>query len=580
MDISASIEELKTILSSEDILGSEKRIKEIRKQLKDFESSLKVEESDSEKEEVEETASSDETKSEDVQVEPVPAIDPGLLESINTLLNHCKSKIDELKKAKQASEKANLDAKKKVLEEFRDLIQNEENIKNAFDRIKQIREDWKAIGDIPRDKYQDIQNEYSKLSETFSYNIGIYKELKEHDLKTNFSLKNQVVHKITDLSKINDIKTVEKELSNLRNEWDEIGGTYKDKWEIIKEKYWEAVRSTYDRINAHYQDQKKIQAENLEAKKAVLAKAKELEFDGVDSVKVWKLLTDKVLGLQKEWKKIGFSPRKETQVVWNEFRGVCNAFFDSKQAYYDKKISKDNVNKDRKAELVEKANQLKDSKDWRETTQAIINLQKQWKKIGHAGPHAENKLWKDFRGACDHFFNAKDAHYSKLEDVFKENLKAKEAFIAKIPSIEFPADVDGFLAKLSEVGEEFNKLGDTPSKKTKQLMDAYSKAIQEQVNKLDIPEEEKEHLLFKSKVESVSDAGDERVISDMKNAIRRDIQRLEEDIRKKETNLGFFNVSKGAESLLAGVTKEIEEDKKKVEQLKNKLKIINVALRK
>ncbi len=596
MDLSTHIEQLKAFLAEEDILQHRETVKQIDISFKAYKKSLEKAEKETSTEEETSASASDsakalgDTQNEEAQAEAAnaeivaeavvkPAVDSALIEELDNLINTYKSKRDALLQQKKETEKANYEAKKKVIEDFRDLIQNEEHIGKAFERIKQIREDWKAVGEVPRDKYHDLQNEYSKLSETFNYNIGIYKELKEHDLKTNFSLKNQIVHQINDLKKEKDIKVVETELNKLRNEWDEIGGTYKDKWEIIKEKYWEAVRTCYDKINAHYEDQRKIQAENLAAKQALIPKLEAAVAKTPENVKEWKAVTDAVLAIQKEWKGIGFSSRKETKPVWENFRAICNKFFDAKQQFFEKKKGNDSVNRDKKQILIDKANELKTSKDWRNTTEEMIKLQKQWKKIGHAGQHAEHKLWKAFRGACDEFFNAKDSHYKELESAFAENVGKKETFIKDLASIELPASVEEALEKIKSIGQEFAALGDIPSSQHKKINGAYNKALQEKVNQLDLPDSDKSGLLFRAKIQGMKDAGDDRGIADLRRDLQKSKRKIEDEINKQENNLGFFNISKGAEGLLAGVKSQIENNKKDIEKINEKIKIINILTR-
>ncbi len=577
MDLSTHIEQLKGFLGAEDILKHREDVKQIDISFKAYKASLEKAEDETESKEGEAVEAEETAKETETVVET--QVDTALIEELDQLINTYKSKRDELLKQKKETEKANYEAKKKVIEDFRDLIQNEEHIGKAFERIKQIREDWKAIGDVSRDKYLELQNEYGKLSETFNYNIGIYKELKEHDLKTNFSLKNQIVHKINDLKKEKDIKVVEKELNRLRNEWDEIGGTYKDKWEIIKEKYWEGVRACYDKINAHYEDQRKVQAENLAAKQALIPKLEAAVAKMPENVKEWKSTTDAVLAIQKEWKGIGFSSRKETKPVWENFRAICNRFFDAKQRFFEQKKDKDSVQRDKKQALVDKANELKTSKDWRNTTEEMIKLQKQWKKIGHAGPHAEHKLWKAFRAACDEFFNAKDGHYKELESAFAENVDKKEAFIKDLASVELPASADEALEKIKSIGQEFAALGDIPSSQQKKVNGAYNKALQDKVNQLDLPEADKKSLLFRAKIQGMKDAGDDRGIADLRRDLQKAKRKIEDEINKQENNLGFFNISKGAEGLLAGVKSKIEDDKKEIEKINSKIKIINIISR-
>ena len=574
MEINAVTKRIESILAEESLLEFNKEVKDISENLAEYIKKLKTEFNAANIKKEEKTSDESTTEGDSKPVE-FTLNDDTL--NLQTLIKTFKEKYTAEKQLKDQEEKNNLDAKKKILEEYRDLIQNEENLGRAFERIKVIRENWRAVGPLPRKHQQEIQNEYSKLSETFNYNISIYKELKEHDLKKNFSLKNQIVHEVEALKKEKNVKTLEKELTRLRDEWDEIGGTYKDKWEIIKEKYWASVRDIYDLINAHYEDQRKIQAENLTKKQALLEKLKPIAESQPENLKSWKSTTDKILNLQKEWKSIGFSAKKETKPVWEEFRSACNDFFDRKKAFFSVKMADANKNKEAKLALIAKASEIKLSKDWKEASHQLILLQKDWKKIGHAGPKDENKLWKQFRTACDEFFNAKNEHYTALESEFENNIKKKEDFIKSISKLDFPSDSKELLNRIREIGTEFSEIGSVPQTHAARINTAYNKALQSKINELPLSNEDKPGLLFKAKVLGMKDAGDTRGLDDLKSKLKKELNKLNDEITKAENNMGFFNISKGSEGLLADVNNRIAKQKKEVEVLKQQIKTINLA---
>lgn len=574
MEINAVSKRIEAILAEESLLDFNKELKEISENLDQHIKKLKAEFSAAN--ESKEDSTPEETLTGAVSPEKEFTIPAEIIE-LKALIKTYKEKYTAEKQLKDQEEKNNLDTKKKILQEYRDLIQNEENLGRAFERIKVIRENWRAVGPLPRKHQQEIQNEYSKLSETFNYNISIYKELKEHDLKKNFSLKNQIVHEVEALKKEKNVKTLEKELTRLRDEWDEIGGTYKDKWEIIKEKYWSSVRDIYDLINAHYEDQRKIQAENLLKKQALLERLKPIASSQPENLKSWKSTTDKILNFQKEWKTIGFSSKKETKVVWEEFRAACNDFFDRKKAFFSVKMADANKNKEAKLNLISKANEVKLSKDWKEASHQLILLQKDWKKIGHAGPKDENKLWKQFRTACDEFFNAKNAHYTELETEFENNVKKKEDYIKTIEKLDFPSDPKELLNRIREIGTEFSEIGSVPKAHSGRINSAYNKALQSKINELPLSDDDKPGILFKAKVLGMKDAGDTRALDDLKSKLKKELNKLNDEITKAENNMGFFNISKGSEGLLADVNNRITKQKEEVEVLKKQIKTINLA---
>src|SRR5690606_8913564 len=267
------------------------------------------------------------------------------------------------------------------------------------------------------------------------------------------------------------------------------------------------------------------------------------------TVKDWQKSTEQIKAIQEEWKTMGFSPRKDTQPVWEEFRAICTAFFNSKQEYFAEVKDEYSDNRDKKLELINKANEHKESKDWRNTSQAFVKLQKEWKKVGHAGPRNEHKLWKDFRSACDQFFNAKDAYYKNLESAFEENVKKKETFIKELEKQSLGEDPETVLQKIAEIGETFNAIGDVPSEKQRDLSQKYQKAIQKKINDLNIDDDDKPNILFKSKIQTWIDANDEDALYKEKQRLKRDLKKTEEELIQIENNLGFFANSKGADKL-------------------------------
>ena len=471
-------------------------------------------------------------------------------------------------------EEKNLILKKEIIADFTKLIENEENLGKLFGTIKEIRERWNIIGAIPQDKHNKIQAEYSKLSEEFSYNIDIYKELKENDLKKNYSLKNQIIHQAKALLEEKKIKEVERSLRKLQNEWDEVGPTFKQHWEKLKEDYWTAVKELYAKIKLHYTDQKEIQKENLSKKLALIEKVKEIVSKEALEHKEWDKLTKELLEIQKEWKKIGQVPKDSNQKVWNDFRGLFDTFFDAKSTFYAARNDVFDKKKELKAKLIEKAEELSKSTDWKNAADALKRLQEDWKKIGHAGQHAEQKLWKSFRTKCDAFFTTREEHFKKMDIENEDNLNLKEALIEKIKAYKHKADPIEVITDLKAFSTEFTEIGNVPFKKKDTVYKAYKSVIDEHYNNLKMDDAEKEKILFEAKLDSLKASGNaEKLFQQEKEKIRNKINDIVKEVANYENNLGFFANSKGAEALLKGVNGNIEKGKNEIDKLKRRLKL-------
>jgi hypothetical protein len=488
-----------------------------------------------------------------------------------------KAKRKEFIDAKNAVETENLKAKKTLMTQLKDVIENEENIGAAYGAYKEIHEKWKAIGDIPREQRDQIQQDYSRLLEVFFYNMKIYRELKDHDLKRNSQLKLAIVEQLEQLKNKQSIRDIETSLKTIQNEWEEVGPVANEEWEKLKDNYWASVREIYEKINLFYDERRTTLLENLEKKKAHLITTKAIidAISSYDSVKTWEDATKNLLAIQENWKTIGFGPRKENEEVWQEFRAMCDDFFAKKKAFFGTIQEKFTKIGDQKQALVDQVIALKGSTDWKATGEKIVGLQKQWKTIGHAGQKLEQKLWSDFRGACDTFFNARQKHFEEQDKQLEVNLLAKQTIIQAVESYVVPEDKKQALADLKEFTTSFNTAGRVPLKDKDSNYLAFKKAIDSHYSKLKLEGQEKDQVFFQARIDTLSSSPEaSRLFAKEKAEIRQQIEQLKGDILQYENNLGFFAKSKGADALRKDVEGKINHSKNKIDSLIRKLKMI------
>lgn len=476
---------------------------------------------------------------------------------------------------KDALEKENLKLKRSLIEDLKKIIESEENIGTAFNAYKSIHETWKKVGDIPRDQRDAVQKEYSRLIEIFFYTMRIYREIKTHDYKRNSQNKQVVLHKLQQLrNEEEDIKTVEQQLRTLQDEWEEIGPVQNEEWDALKTKYWEVVRQIYDKINAHYEAQRQVYEKNIEAKKALVLQMQELcvHAGEVNSFKTWDALTEKVKSVQEEYKKIGPGARKENDLVWKQFRTAIDAFFELKKNKAKEQQAALSERIEAKKKLILEAEQLKDSIG-KEATKRIIQLQKDWKNIGNSGK-AENQLWAKFRGACDAFFAAKDAENAAADKALEENYELKLAVIEKIKAFE-PVDKTEGLAQLRGFSGEFTAIGHVPASKKDQVYKSYKTALDKAYEALKLNQKEREQWDFKAKLDEMLTSPDRvKQVQRERTELRKNIERLEQEINRMETNLAFFARSKGADSLRAEVAVKVQGIQEQISVLKQRLKLL------
>lgn len=478
----------------------------------------------------------------------------------------------------QMLEAQNLKLKKELITRLKEVIDNEEKIGTAFQAYKEIHETWKKIGAIPREQRETIQKEYSRLLEIFFYNIKIYKELKDHDYRRNKQLKEDLIFKLKQLRVAAlEQRDLEAQLHALQDEWEEIGPVQNEDWELMKTAYWEAVRSIYDKINEHYEAQRQVLKANIDAKKKLVADlaARLNETEQWTSFKHWETQTAFVLDLQAQWKTIGSGSRKDNEAVYQAFRALCDQFFAAKKDFSkDADAASQQIVQKKKA-LIEKAQALSSSTDWKNTAEQLKKLQKQWQDYGSAGQRYENKLWKDFRAACNAFFDARQAHFEGQDAANSQNLEARLTLITTLQNFTLPADKQAALAQLRDFQQQFNAIGPVGIKDKQNTYTAFKTRMDELYKDLKLEGQEKERVFFQAKLESMLASPDkQRLLQAERQDIRKQIDFLQKDILTLENNLGFFARSKGADQLRLDVEKKVAAAQEKIQGLKAKLKLI------
>jgi len=493
---------------------------------------------------------------------------------IEELIVTFKDRRKAFKKKKEEEEKVNLISKKAILNEFVELVENEENIGAAFAKRKEIQERWRDIGNVPQSSFEGIQAEYSRLNDFFNYNINIYKEIQEHDLKRNYSLKNKIIFDLKELHNEKSIKTLQKSLNTLITDWDEIGPTFQEKWEELKENFWGNVNQLRDKIKAFYVVQSEKLNLNLELKKGLVLKAKEFSQLSLSSIKDWNSETEKVVSLQEEWKKIGPVAREKNKEIWEEFRAEFDLFFGKKNDYFKdlKKDSSKNLNL--KKDIIAKAQEIKLSDDWKNTTIELKKLQENWKNIGHSGK-GEQKYWAQFREACDFFFKNKKEYFANRGTIEADNLAKKKGVIEEITKVKLPDNSNEAIQKLKEFSTEFLEIGNVPFKEKDVVYNAYKAALDLQYDKLKLDRKQKTTLTYKSKLDGMVKKGNSITITKEKDFLKRKLNNLSAEIGQYENNIGFFGTSKGADKMIADIQKKIDRNKVEIETIKQKLKLIS-----
>ena len=493
---------------------------------------------------------------------------------------HAKMK-KELDLKAAADQAKNLTIKLEIISKIKDLSKLSDNVGAAVKMLQELQTQWKNTGSVSSHKYKDVQADYSKAVEEFYYNLKIFRDLQEHDLKRNFELKSELLGKLKAIQSIENIKEAERLIKVYRNEWDEIGPVPNSKWEIIKQEYKAVLDETYSKIKTHYTGIEEKKETNLNSKLELIEKAKALVASAAEGNVKWNDTTDQLIALQNEWKSVGRTTEKDNEKIWAEFRAVCDSFFDKKKEYFATLNEKFAANRKLKSELISKADALKTSTDWQKTSQDLIRLQETWKKHPSNGDKEEPKLFHRFRQACNAFFEAKKNFYDNLDASFESNLVAKEAILARFNEFKLGSDNNANREQLKAFSTEWNAAGMVPMKDKKRLNDAFYNRVDELYEQMNIDKKEIAIMQFRTKLERLaSSENGAELLRKESDFLKKISDEINGNIRTYDNNLGFFKSSKGSNSFMKEIEDKIAVEKAKIAEIEAKRKLINEELTK
>ncbi|MGZ3930464.1 MAG: DUF349 domain-containing protein [Bacteroidia bacterium] len=470
-----------------------------------------------------------------------------------------------------------------IIAKIKDLTQVSTNVGAAVKKLQELQTLWKETGAVSPHKYKEVQSDYSRAIEDFYYNLKIFRELQDHDLKKNLELKQELLGKIQSLLSLENIKETERLIKAYRNDWEEIGPVPNDKWEALKLEFRKALEDVYAKIKSHYHAIEEKKENNLNAKKELIEQAKVFlaETEQKNGIDKWNDLTNKLIGLQNQWKTVGRTTLKDNDAVWAEFRGICDAFFEKKKAFFNVVHEKQGEVKKLKMGFIEKAEAMQNSTDWQKTSQDLMRLQDDWKKHILVNDREEGKLFFRFRKACNTFFDAKKAHFDGINAANEGNVAVKEEILARLNAFTYGDDISGAISRLKQFASEWNTAGQVPVKEKKRLNDAFYTKLDEYFDKLNMNKAEKAQLQFKSKIERLAASENaSELLRREADHLKKQIDEINNSIRLYENNLGFFKNAKSDNPLLKEVNQKIEVEKQKIAEISAKRKLVTEELNK
>ncbi len=494
---------------------------------------------------------------------PAPLDDEAQFKAKMNLIKEKRAKAaEELEQLKEE----NYNKKLEIIEKIKEMLSSPDEVNRNYNDFKQLQEQWNEIKLVPADKATDLWKTYQMYVEQFYDNLKINNELRAYDFKKNLELKTAICEKAEKLAEEKDVIAAFRSLQQLHQDFREIGPVASE----LREEIWTRFKNASTVINKQHQDffesRKQKEEDNLTKKTALCEEVEGMDLDSLKTFADWNTLTDKVMELQKQWKEIGFAPQKMNVQIFDRFRTACDNFFTRKQEYFKSVRNSLNDNYQKKLALIEKAESLKDSTDWKATTDALVELQKQWKEIGTVPKKVSDEIWKRFNDACDFFFAAKKEATSGQRQEQQDNLAQKKAIIERLAAIE-PQDLENELRdKLRAAQDEWNKIGHVPFKDKDKLY----KAFREQMDRLYGAANANATRRRVNKFKSDIAEGD---TSRIRERLYRQKEILTNELKTYENNLGFLNLGKGgkANALVDELNRKMNKLKADLEEVKEKI---------
>ena len=445
-----------------------------------------------------------------------------------------------------------------------------------LESFKDVQERWRNAGPVPRTHYNNVWKTYQHHIEIFYDFLSLNRELRDLDFKHNLAEKQKIAEKAEALAQEPDLGKAFRDLQTLHKIWKEdIGPVGKEHREEIWERFSNATKILHQRRQEHYKDLDKKYEDNLVKKQEIIAKITEIASHVADN---HKLLQEQIKQIEEQrnaFFKVGKVPQKVNEKTWAEFKDAVRAFNRNKNAYY-KNLKKDQQeNLDKKRALLDLAVSLKDSEEGDSTTQEMKRIQSEWKKIGHVPRKYSDKIWKEFKGACNHYFDRLHAQKNEAQKGEIENLKKKEACLEKLRAFELSGTREKDLATIKSFIEDWKTYGRVPFNK-KSIDQKFNKIIDAIFRKLDVSRQESELLKYGNKIQQLAKEDNERAISNERTFIRRKIEESKNEIRQLENNLQFFSNASEDNPLVKDVIKRVDNHKEALATWKEKLKKLNI----
>lgn len=490
-------------------------------------------------------------------------------ETLKGLLNVFKEKKAKLLEQQEKVKEENLLRKKSILEEIKKITEDSDNINKHYNDFQQLQQAFKEITDVPASAVNELWKNYQLYVEHFYDLLKINKELRDYDFKKNLDLKLAICESAEALAKNDDVVAAFKSLQTLHDEWRAIGPVAKE----LREDLWNRFKAASTVINKahqqHFEILKADEQKNEAAKIAICEEIEAIDMTALKSFSAWDEKTKDIIALQERWKGIGFASRKVNNALFERFRKTCDEFFKQKAEYFKRVKDEMSLNLEKKKALCEKAEALKDSTDWKNTTDQMIAIQKEWKTIGPVAKKYSDAVWTRFIAACDYFFEQKNKQTASVRQVEQENLLLKKAVIEKLNALDEAMAPSEAVALVKTLMAEWNQIGHVPFKEKDKIYKSYQAALDKHFKRLNMNETKNRLNSFTSAVQQMasSDQAQNKLYRE-RERLMRSYEHVKAELQTYENNMGFLNISSKSGG---GMLKEME---RKMQKLKDEMQLI------
>lgn len=474
----------------------------------------------------------------------------------------------------EAEKQANLEKKLEIIEKIKAMATSPDEANKSYNEFKELQQQWKDIKNVPADRASELWRNYQLYVEQFYDLLKLNSEAREYDFKKNLETKTKLCEAAEKLADEEDVISAFHQLQELHQQYRETGPVAKE----LREQIWTRFKAASTVINKrhqqHFEDLRSKEEENLTLKTALCEKVEEISKQENKTASDWEKRSKEIIDIQNQWKTIGFAPQKMNVKIFERFRAACDDFFGRKSEFFKEMKQAYAANIEKKKALVEKAQALADSKDWKVTSDKLINLQKEWKTIGVVPKKIGDQLWHDFLNACNKFFEARNAANAGARNEERENLEKKRSIIEQIKALVADA-ANATREKVQALTDEYNKVGHVPYKEKDALYAAYHEALDAIYKELNISNKRRRLDEFKSNIRNMAKRGEDAIDNERGRLTRR-FEQLKQEIQTYENNLGFLNASsKKGNSLIDEMNRKVQKLRDDLELVRQKIKAID-----